>query len=121
MADIKLLENKGPVLLDVKRMIDAHTFNDDKNNTRIVCFNLVKFSFEKGLLLKSPYNSKEELYDEIIIYESDLTEKGKLIFWDLSDKWLVYTDNEDGKVDRKNNVKMLEKYYNKLMEKYIEQ
>ena len=26
----------------------------------------------------------------------------------------TYTDNESGKIDRKNNVKMLEKYFNKL-------
>jgi hypothetical protein len=117
MDEIKILENKGSVLLDVKRMIDAHPMKGDKINARIVCYNLIKFSFEKGLLLKSPYNSQGELYDEMIIWENDLTENGKSIFWDLSVKWLGYTDNEDGKIDRKNNIKMLEKYYNKLMRK----
>jgi hypothetical protein len=32
--------------------------------------------------------------------------------------WLGYTDNTDGKVDRKNNIKMLEQYYNKLIGKH---
>jgi hypothetical protein len=117
MDEIKLLENKGNVLFDVKRMIDAYPMKGDKINIRIICYNLIKFSFEKGLLLKSPYNSQGELYDEIIIYENDLTGNGKSIFLDLLFKWLSYTGNEDGKVDRKNNTKMLEKYYNKLMEK----
>ena len=27
------------------------------------------------------------------------------------------TDNESGKIDRKNNIKMLEKYYNQLLQK----
>ena len=30
---------------------------------------------------------------------------------------MAYTDNESGKIDRKNNIKMLEKYYNQLLEK----
>jgi len=114
---LKLLEYKGSVLLDVKGLISAQTMKDDKIYSRIVCYNLVKFSFEKGLLLKSPYNSQGELYDDIIIYENDLTEKGKLIFWDLSEKWLIYTDNTDGRVDRKNNIKMMGKYYKNLIEK----
>jgi hypothetical protein len=117
MDEIKLLENKGSVLFDVKRMVDAYPMKGDKINVRIICYNLIKFSFEKGLLLKSPYNSQGELYDEIIIYKNDLTENGKSIFWDLSVKWLSYTDNDDRKVDRKNNTKMLEKYYNKLIGK----
>ena len=111
----KLLEYKGMVLLDVKKMIDAHPMKNDKIETRIICYNLIKFSFEKGLLLKSPYNNQGGLYDEIIICENDLTEKGKLIFNDIMFDWLRYTDNTDGKVDRKQNIKMLEKYYNKLM------
>jgi hypothetical protein len=118
MGNTLLLEYKGFVLLDVKRMIDAYPMKSDKIETRIVCYNLINFSFEKGLLIKSPYNSKGELYDGIIICENDLTEKGKLIFDDLVTDWLGYTDNTDGKVDRKNNIKMLEKYYHKLIGKY---
>ena len=119
MENTLLLEYKGFVLLDVKGMIVAYPMKNDRIVMRTICYNLIKFSFEKGLLLKSPYNSKGELYDEIIICENDLTEKGKLIFDILVEKWLGYTDNADGKVDRKNNIKMLEKYYTILMEKYV--
>jgi hypothetical protein len=118
MGKTLLLEYKGLVLLDVKKMIDAYPMKSDKIEMRIVCYNLIKFSFEKGLLLKSPYNGKGELYDEIVICENDLTEKGKLIFDDLAFDWLKYTDNTDGKIDRKNNIKMLEKYYNKLLGRF---
>jgi hypothetical protein len=117
MENKLLLEYKGLVLFDVKRFINAYPMKSDKIRVCTVCCNFIKFSFEKGLLLKSPYNSQGELYDGIIICENDLTEKGKMIFEDLADKWLVYTDTGDEKVDRKNNIKMLEKYYNKLMEK----
>lgn len=45
------------------------------------------------------------------------TEIGKHIFVELLFKWFAYTDNESGKIDRKNNIKMLEKYYNQLLQK----
>ena len=51
---------------------------------------------------------------DTIIRKDDLTALGKLIFNDLMYDWLTYTDNESGNIDRKNNVKMLEKYFNKL-------
>ncbi|MHC6204296.1 hypothetical protein ACYULU_14040 [Breznakiellaceae bacterium SP9] len=114
MENKLLLEYKGLVLFDVKGLINAYPMKSDKIRTRIVCYNFINFAFEKGLLIKTPYNSKGELNDEIIIRENDLTEKGKIIFDDLADKWLSYTDNGDEKIDRKNNIKMLEKYYNKL-------
>ncbi len=55
-----------------------------------------------------------------IIKESSLTEIGKHIFVELLFKWFAYTDNESGKIDRKNNIKMLEKYYNQLLQRLIE-
>jgi hypothetical protein len=58
MGNTLLLEYKGFVLLDVKRMIDAYPMKTDKIEIRIVCYNLIKFSFEKGLLIKSPYIAK---------------------------------------------------------------
>jgi hypothetical protein len=48
MGNTLLLEYKGFVLLDVKRMIDAYPMKTDKIETRIVCYNLIKFSFEKN-------------------------------------------------------------------------
>ena len=109
--------DKDTVLLDIAGMVNANTMKDDKIATRIICDNLVRFSYEKGLLLKSPFDEQGEIKLETIIKESDLTENGKLIFDDLAEKWFVYTDNESGKIDKKNNIKMLEKYYNNLFSK----
>ncbi|WP_225969022.1 hypothetical protein [Treponema pedis] len=102
------------ILLDVDSMISAYPMKDDKLTTYTVCYNLLRFVYDKGLIKQYPFDDNGDLKEGVIIKESDLTEKGKAIFWDLSEKWLVYTDNEDGKIDRKNNVKMLEKYFNKL-------
>lgn len=62
----------------------------------------------------NPFDEQGNLKIETVIRESDLTETGKQLFDDLADKWLAYTSNGSGKIDRKNNVKMLEKYFNKL-------
>jgi RHS repeat-associated protein len=102
------------LILDVGSLIDAQTMKGDKEHMYIVCFNLLHFSNEKGLLLKSPFKENGQLDTNLIVRNSDLTNLGKSTFNDLMFDWLSYTDNADGKVDRKNNVKMLEKYYNKL-------
>ena len=101
---------KDTVLLDVKRMIDSYPMKDDKEAMRTICNSLVHFSYDKGLLLKSPFNEQGELNSETIIRESDLTEKGKSIFDDLAEKWFAYTDRTD-KID---NVAMLDKWYGKM-------
>lgn len=36
------------------------------------------------------------------------------------DGYPPFSDNESGKIDRKNNIKMLEKYYNLLLQKIDE-
>jgi hypothetical protein len=102
---------KDTVLLDVKRMIDSYSTKDDKEAMRIICNSLVRFSYDKGLLLKSPFNEQGELNSETIIRERGLTEKGKSIFDDLAEKWFAYTDRTD-KID---NVSMLEKWYSKMV------
>lgn len=101
---------KDTVLLNVKLLAEAYIRQIDKDNTLIVCSNLLQFSYEKGLLLKSPFDEQGKLKIETIIRESDLTEIGKQIFDDLVDKWLTYTD----RTQKYNNIAMLEKYFNKL-------
>ena len=101
---------KDTVLLNVKLLAEAYIRQIDKDNTLIVCSNLLQFSYEKGLLLKSPFDEQGKLKIETIIKESDLTEMGKQIFDDLVDKWLTYTD----RTQKYNNIAMLEKYFNKL-------
>ena len=101
---------KDTVLLNVKLLAEAYIRQIDKDNTLIVCSNLLQFSYEKGLLLRSPFDEQGNLKIETIIRESDLTEIGKQIFDDLVDKWLTYTD----RTQKYNNIAMLEKYFNKL-------
>lgn len=107
--------NDNNLIFDVGGMIGAYPMKDDKEYMYVVCDNLLHFSEEKGLLLKSPFKEDGRLDTKTIIRNNDLTELGKKVFNDLMFDWLGYTDNTDGKVDRKNNVKMLEKYFNKIM------
>lgn len=102
------------IILDIKYLIDADLRQRDKDNTKIACYNLLNFSYSKRLLNKNPFDSQGNLALDTVIKESDLTDLGKIIFEDLTDKWFIYTDNEAGNIDRKNNIKMLEKYFNKL-------
>ena len=115
MEKIELLENKGIIVFDFNGMVNAYPMKSDKAEIKIVCNNLIKYSFKKGLFKNTPYNNEEELKENLIIYQNDLTEKGKIIFNDLMFDWLSYTDNRSGNVDRKNNIKMLDKYYSKIV------
>ncbi len=76
---------------------------------------LLAFSWEKELLKQKPLDKNNRILKMNYI-NNDLTEKGKQIFSDLIDKWLTYNDkNDDNTEKRKNNIKMLEKYYNQLI------
>lgn len=110
--EILIIDDKE--LLNTDSLVNAYIRKVDKENTRTVCRNLLVFCFEKSILRHNPLNEKGDFVFRTI-RESHLTEKGKLIFDDLVDKWLGYTDNKTGNIDRKNNIKMLEKYYNKLI------
>lgn len=105
---------KNKFIFSVPGMIQAYPMKSDKDYMKVVCFNLLRFSYDKGLLNVCPFDENDELRMDTVIYEEDLTVLGKLIFNDLMYDWLGYTDKTDGKIDRKNNVKMLEKYFNKL-------
>ena len=94
------------VLLDVDMLLRSQIRQKDKDNTIVICQNLLNFAYEKGLLRDNPSDNEGNLIKPSIIRESSL------MF-----KWLAYTDNESGKIDRKNNIKMLEKYYNQLLQK----
>ncbi len=76
---------------------------------------LLAFSWEKELLKQKPLDKNKRILKMNYI-NNDLTEKGQQIFSDLIDKWLTYNDkNDDNTEKRKNNIKMLEKYYNQLI------
>lgn len=105
-------------LLDVEGMVNAHIRQSDKAKTRVIFSNLLKFAYDKGMLVNSPFDESGNLMAGIVIRESGLTESGKLYFDTLTDKWLVYTDKDDSKIERLNNIKMLEKYYDRLKRDY---
>ena len=108
------------VLLDVYMLLRSQIRQRDKDNTIVICQNLLNFAYKKGLLRDNPSDNEGNLIMPSIIRESSLTEAGKPIFVELMFKWMAYTDNESGKIDRKNNIKMLEKYYNLLLRKIDE-
>jgi len=97
-------------LLNVTFLMDADIRQADKNKTKIVCENLLKFSFEKSLLLDNPYDENGNFKTDFIVRESILTEKGKQIFENICDKWLNYTD----RTQKYDNIIMLEKWYLKM-------
>jgi hypothetical protein len=107
---IKKVIMNDTVLVNVKILVNANLRQFDKNNTTIACSNLLRFAFDKGLLIRSPFSEKGDLSIDTIIRESDLTEKGKVIFDDLADKWFSYTD----RTSKFDNISILEKWYNKI-------
>ena len=107
--------NKIWTELDVSHLIRTNKREIDRDNTKVVLYNLVAFCYNKNLLLVYPFNSSDNLKEDLKIQTNNLSPKGKILFYSLRDKLLGYTDNEDGKIDRKSNIKMLDKYYNKLV------
>lgn len=78
----------------------------------------LRFCYEKRLLKINPLDEKGRILHMNFV-NNDLTEKGTIIFNELHRKWLAYTDKNDDKSDeRADNVKMLEKYYLAINEKY---
>lgn len=105
------------IIFDVDGLIEAQIRQRDKDYAKVCCQNLLNYAYGKGLLCDNPCDNEGNLIMPSIIKESSLTEIGKHIFVELLFKWFAYTDNESGKIDRKNNIKMLEKYYNQLLQK----
>lgn len=91
--------------LDVDALMETQIRQRDKYNTKVCCQNLLNFAYEKGLLRDNPSDNEGNLIMPSIIRESSLTEVGKTIFVELMFKWMAYTDNESGKIDRKITLK----------------
>ena len=73
------------------------------------------FCYEKELLKCKPLDKNERII-RMYFTNNDLTEKGVKMFNDLYFMWLEYTDKgDDETIERINNVKMLEKYYVKVL------
>ena len=93
-------------IFKVNRMYPDHIV---KSYELFVIF--LRFCYEKGLLKLNPLDKKNR-----ILYmnytNNDLTEKGTKIFNNLEFSWLAYTD----KTNKIDNIKMLEKYYLKILQ-----
>ena len=60
----------------------------------------------------------EERIIKLSYTNNDLTTEGQQILYELYNKWLAYTDKNDAdSLKRAVNVKQLEKYYKKLIDK----
>ena len=77
----------------------------------------LRFAYEKKLLKVNPLDSEERII-KLSYTNNDLTTEGQQILHSLYNKWLAYTDKNDAdSLKRAANVKQLEKYYKKLIDK----
>ena len=77
----------------------------------------LRFAYEKKLLKVNPLDSEERII-KLSYTNNDLTTEGQQILYELYNKWLAYTDKNDAdSLKRAVNVKQLEKYYKKLIDK----
>lgn len=77
----------------------------------------LRFSYEKELLKVEPLDSEGRII-KLSYTNNDLTPYGQQILHSLYMKWLAYTDkNDSDSLKRAANVKQLEKYYKKLIDK----
>jgi hypothetical protein len=107
------MENEK-IILNIPYMVQAYSLSSDRENMFLTCKNLIVFSKEKKLFTDDFINNSSEIDVNTVVRENNLTDSGKKIFVELMYSWLTYTDNETGSIDRKNNIKMLEKYYKKI-------
>ena len=110
LIEPSMLHARERIYLSVSSMANAQLRQADKERMIKVCAVLLSFSFEKGLLKESPFDTNGELYRNYEVYERHLTGNGKLYFNDLMFDWLAYTD----RTNKIENVKILEKWYSKI-------
>jgi hypothetical protein len=80
---------KDLCFLDVAGITNAYTRQYDKVKTIVICSNLLKFAWNKELLINNPFDENDNLIINTIIRESSLTDLGKIFFEKLADKWFV--------------------------------
>lgn len=74
----------------------------------------LRFCNDKALLKIDPLDKQDRIL-HMNFTNNDLTEKGTIIFGELYEKWLNYTDRTKN-ID---NIKMLEKYYKAIIDETI--
>ena len=75
---------------------------------------IFSLSLKKSLIDGDFFDENGNLKEDAKVYESNLTEKGKKMFWDFMMKWLKYTD----RTQKYDNIEMLEKYYSQIKKKH---
>ena len=88
----------------------ADAINDIYNSQ----ITFLRFCNDKGLLKLNPLDKQDRIL-HMNFTNNDLTEKGTIIFGELYEKWLDYTD----RTKNTDNIKMLEKYYKAIIDKTI--
>jgi len=101
---------KGKLYLDVTTHLRRNKSISYKQDVLITYTSLIEFCLKEGLLEGDYFNDDNSLKEDTIIYESDLTERGKPIFYHLMIKWFSYLD----RTQKYDNEKMLHKYLTQL-------
>ena len=103
---------------DISSLIEAYsTYPDVILDTYNLHITFLRFCYEKKLIKVNPLDKCDRII-RMNYTNNNLTEKGTKILNDLYDDWLNYTNKTDEKSEERNkNVKMLEKYYLKILQK----
>ena len=72
--------NKIWTELDVSHLIRTNKREIDRDNTKVVLYNLVTFCYNKNLLLVYLFNSSDNLKEDLKIQTNNLSPKGKILF-----------------------------------------
>jgi len=102
---------------DISYLIEAYrSYPEIILKTYNLHITFLRFCYEKKLININPLDKCDRII-RMNYTNNDLTEKGTKIFDELHMKWLQYTDKNDEKnEERITNVKMLEKYYSKILQ-----
>lgn len=71
-------------VLNIPFLVNSYIRQKDKDNINRSCKNFVLFYHENNLISKSPFRSDRAFNSEIVIYEMDFTDSGKMIFESLN-------------------------------------
>jgi len=108
---------KNEFVCDISSLIQSYShYPSDMVKIYDYHITFLRFCTEKELLKIKPLDKNSRII-WMNYTNNELTEKGIKIFSDLYDKWLSYNNKNDEKSgERSNNVKMLEKYYLKILQ-----
>jgi hypothetical protein len=68
------------ILFSMSPLIKAQIRESDKENTKVICKNLIQFAYDKDLLLINPFNKDGDIDLNLEIRENDLKKIEKKSF-----------------------------------------